>query len=183
MSNEANSNGGGLTKPGINLAKLKNQFLILSPRRRNLLILTIVIVLAIAFVYAFRAKTPKIAPYNAAVLTVLKGGKFTDAQKILINAINSTNDKQTKADLYLQKSSLELSNNHIIDAMNSAKSAESLFPSSSSANSIAEVAKYERDTPLAIKWYKIAITRLDKTTQGYQAAVQELQANIQDLSQ
>lgn len=111
-------------------------------------------------------------------------GKVGDAQKLLDNSIAGTSDKATQGQLYEDKAQIAYSANDFTDGLQYAQKAESLHATANSASLIAQNAEALGNKSLALKYYKLELSRLSKPlTPSDKANQAALQAKITSLEQ
>lgn len=111
-------------------------------------------------------------------------GDYKQAQQLLSQAISQTDDKAEKGKLYEQKANLAYTHGDYANGLQYAKQAEQLKPTANSANWIAQNAEKAGDKQLALKYYKIELTRLGKPitpsdNADVKAKIAELEAEVQ----
>jgi len=118
--------------------------------------------------------------YNS-VVSDLNGSNYGPALGVIDKEIASTTDVNKLQLYYMQKASLALQLKKYNDAMRYAQEAEKAEPSSSTAVLIAKVFTGKGDKAGAIKYYKIAISRLDPNSELDQLDARDYKQAITNL--
>lgn len=146
-------------------------------------ILILLGVVAGIILYQQKPKIPKISTFDLAYNTAVTTGNYARGQQILDDAIKKSTNNQNTANLYLQKATVAINAKHFDDAMQFAKKADNIIPTSTTANMIADAAAAQSNKTLATQWLNTTIQRLDKNSQGYQMDLEDIQQKIKYLSQ
>lgn len=105
-------------------------------------------------------------------------GKTAEAQKTLDQQLALEKDAKGQGRIYELKASVAFSSGDTKVGLDYATKAESLAPTRNSALLIANMADVLEDKPLAIKYYKIVITRTDSKIDDYTIPGLEKQIKI-----
>ncbi|HEY4161096.1 MAG TPA: hypothetical protein VGM08_03480 [Candidatus Saccharimonadales bacterium] len=103
----------------------------------------------------------------------------SDIYKSELAAVATTADK---AQLNLQLATIAIDSKDYSQADQYASQAETLVQSYQTAKLVAYAAQLNGDKQNAAKYYQLAISRLDKSTPGYNYILSELQASLQEVS-
>ena len=109
------------------------------------------------------------------------GGDINKAATIYDNAVNNTDDNQTKYTLYWQKASMYFNAGNYDEAIVNAKLAESITKSATIAEFIAMSYKQKDDTQNAILYYQNAIALVEKSDPSAEAKIKNYQSSIDAL--
>lgn len=109
-------------------------------------------------------------------------GNSNAAKAAYDNILKSTSDDHTKAILLLDKALIPLNSGNYDEALNIAKEAESVEKSSYVYSFLAQIYEKKGDSENAIKYYRLAISTIDKTQPSAGDDIDYYQSKINSLS-
>lgn len=123
-----------------------------------------------------QANNIKYNPQNSATPEAVQAalGKFD-------SAIDGAASKEDKQELLLEKALFALKQKLYDEALLTAQKAEEMLPNSTTSQVIAIIAADKDDKELAVKYYKITISRYEVGSVAYQREVGRIEAKIKEL--